>query len=238
MEENTPIVYQTVEAIAGVIYFIPLVLTLLNKKLQTTFFILFASYWTWNGLVNLMIWSNLVKSDNFIIVFESIYNIIDAPLLLLVLYATTPFKAIKQHIGKLLIVLAVSAVALLLITGSRVVVERIIAAAGVVLILGYVCWIVYYSHSKNSKFYSPLSSRQFIYYGLIFGNGCSVITYLLTYIYKGGASMDEDLFLIYHVSTIFTASIVSYGFITYKQEAPFKLRHINGYKEDSEMKYL
>lgn len=238
MEDNTLILHQTVQAIAGVIYFMPLVLVLLSKKLQTTFFILFAAYWTWGGLVNLLVWTSVIDSDRFIIGLETCYNMMDAPLLLFILYYTTPYKVVKKSIGILLVAFVACVLSVVLITGLSPIAERGIAASGVVVVLATLCWVIYYTHFKTGKIYSLLSSRQFIYYALLFGCGCAIITFVLNYLYKPGTAKGPDIFLIYHVSIIFTTAIASYGYITYKEEATSKLRHMKGYKEDAGFKYL
>lgn len=230
--------YTALETIAGFLYFIPVVLWLFNRKLHTKFFVFFVGYWTWCGLVNLVLSSGMLKNEVLNLWLERFFNLLDAPLMVFILYNTTEIRSVRDHLHKLVRPFIVSVGVLLAVTRLNPVTDNFVVGIGILVVLCYIIWIVYKNVSQT-KTGIAASNKQFIYYALLFEYGTSLITFVFSYLLTPPTETYKDIFLIFHISIIVSMCIVMWSFLSYRGEPiaqkkmPVKRMDVN-----AEIKYL
>ncbi|MBX2925982.1 MAG: hypothetical protein KF746_27555 [Chitinophagaceae bacterium] len=236
---NTLYIYQFIGWLAAIAFFVPLSIALYRKQIRNTFFTSFIIYWTWAGLVNIIFISGIVTNRQILFVVERTYNLIDAPVLLCLLFFALPLPVVKQKLRWFIPAYLVAEVIFIFITGLSGTAEIILVGAGIFAVLSCIIAIISFNLWGTKKIQSPGSPQMFIYYALLFEYGVSVITFLFNYIFPE-RNNTGDSFFIFHIATIITISIASYGFITYspKGKTPQRQKLSKPKEREVEIRYL
>lgn len=234
--KEVPHIYNIIAVIATTCFFLPVVIIAAKKFLRHHQFTWIAGYWLLAGTVNALCISGLIANTRLLFLIERLYNLADAPFMLYVLYKTVNIDPVKKSIQKILLPFLLTAFSITIITRLNNTAESILVAAGLVIVLFYVVWIITF-YVRGVKHSNLEYAMQYIYYALLFEYGVSVITFIFSYMIEDKNSVN-DSFLIYYIATIVSISLASYGFIVHKEKKPAKIRRIESVGRESEIKYL
>lgn len=228
--------YKLAYIFAACFFFIPTVLVVARNLLKNKLLLWFALYWFWAGLINVLCSIEIIQNALALSFIERIYNLLDTPVMLFIIYKTTEIEHIKKSLKKILMPLVGLEIFILIITKLNEDVETVLVFGGVLLILFYVIWTIV-SYSRTISFRDFSFSHQYIYYGLLFEYATSIITVVCSYVMPHKYSND-DSFLIFHISTIITIATASAGILTYqgkKMNVKIKKRKMH---EETEIRFL
>lgn len=203
-------VYQILSYVAITANFLPIVLVKLKRLWNERAFVLFALYWAFCGVINLLdIIPGISKAQ--IEVITVVYNMLDIPIVLGIIHYTSASAKIRQFTK----VAAPSFLVLQLINftvkGWHYDAAKYVLAVGLLLVLSVVVWEIYLYMSKleHSRYEKAII---FIHVSLLFAYGTFVIIYVFDYIiYIGNASVGN--FIVYYISTLIALAIASIGYL-------------------------
>lgn len=211
-------IFNIVSILAQVAYFVPIVIVLGRKMWKEIPFLLFGLYWMISGLVNLL--GNIPGISNEILEISTVvYNMIDVPMVLGILYVTTKSASLRRSISWAAPGFLVVQMLNFLIRGWSYDAAKYLLAIGILLVLIALLWEI-------SLFMQKLEHNDhdramiFIHFSLLFAYGTFVIIYIFDY-YITAASGSEDNFLIYYISSIVAIIIASVGYLTKKRGSRF-----------------
>ena len=204
------LIYEIVSVVAIVAYFVPLAIVLLKKLWTVTPFLLFALYWVVGGLVNLV--DHMGFGSRTIEITTVLYNVLDMPLVMAILYYTTSSPAIKKFTSLAVPCFLGFEIVNLAIRGLNYPALKYTLAIGLVLTLTLIVWeIVLYLqkivHSGREK------GLLFIYAALLFEYGTYIIIYIFDY-YLEHISSTMDNYLVYYISSLIALVIATCGYLT------------------------
>lgn len=202
--------YQVISLIAVAAYFVPIVIVLIKKLWHVTPFVLFACYWLIGGVVNMV--DFIPVSKRVTEVFTVIYNTIDMPVVLAIIYMTTSSASIKKFTKIVGPAFAVLELVNLFVRGVNYDALKYTLALGLILVLTVILWeiILYLQRIEHTGLQKGL---LFIYASLLFEYGTYIVIYIFDY-YLEDASTTTDNFLVYYVSTVVAIIIATCGFLT------------------------
>lgn len=204
--------YTFISTIALITYFLPIVILLLRRTEVKNPLFLFSMYWCVNGVINLLEklpWMNHVMLERLTV----IYNMLDIPVVLAILWFATEVTRIKKFIRfaapSLLGVQCVN----FMIQGWNYQAATYVLGFSLLTVLVILFWEVYHYMSQLTHT-TYQDSMIFMHASLLFAYGSFVIVFIFDYCIKIGSPMDS--YLIYYISTIIALMIALVGF-TYKK---------------------
>ncbi|MBX3253579.1 MAG: hypothetical protein KF862_05510 [Chitinophagaceae bacterium] len=234
---NLSYIYRFIALLAAISFFVPLFIVAYKKTTRSPFFVSFAAYWTWSGLVNLIFVSDVITNAKVLSVITRTYNLVDAPLLLCLLRFTLPSSGIKQKLKWFIPAYMAIEIACMLTAGLNSMVETMLVGAGIFTILTCIIGVVLFNLWKTKE-QNPGSPKMFIYYALLFEYGVSVITFVFSYIFPQNNNL-RDSFLVFHIATIITVLIAAYGLVSYSPGlTPKKQKPVKQKEREVEIRYL
>lgn len=206
------LIYEIVSVVAIVAYFVPLAIVLLKKLWQVTPFLLFALYWLLGGLVNLVDMEWLHAGKRAIEITTVIYNMVDMPAVMAILYFTTSTSAIRKFIVIALPSFIVVELVSVFMRGLNYEALKYTLAIGLLLVLTLIVWeiILYLQKVVHT---SRERGLLFIYAALLFEYGTYVIIYIFDY-YLTHISSTVDNYLVYYISSLIAIVIATCGYLT------------------------
>lgn len=234
--KEAPHIYQFIEFLAAIAFFVPLAIVASKRSLQNQFFIWFTAYWAWAGVVNIVFAANLIKHVQTLSIIERAYNLADGVFMLYILQVTLYQEKLKRYLKGMLLFYLGLALLLTLITGLTEITETLLVGASVLLIVGCLTCIVFYNLWKAKQLNSG-SPQMFTYYALLFEYGVSIITFVFNYLFPEKNNI-HDSFLIFHVATIVTILIASYGLLNHSDHQPLKQKSPKQREREMEIQYL
>lgn len=231
-----PLTYYIISIIAITSFFIPIILVLVKRIFSPRTIIWFALYWVFQGIINLLYIDGFPISSKFLETIQRVFNLLDAPVMMLILFLTTPVAPIKRSVEKMLPAFLTAALVLSFYTHFNAFIESLIVGVGLLIILIYVLWIILYNLRKP-KVDQTTYVFQFVCYALLFEYGVSVITYIFSYLIRNTDNLPDSL-LIYHLSIIISIALVTYGFLTYKRVKEYPVKPSLKKEWESEIRYL
>jgi hypothetical protein len=210
--------FDIVSVLAVIAYFIPITIVLINRLWKHTPFLLFASYWTLSGVVNLFDFLPGVPLE-FRNSLGALYNMLDIPLMLCIFYFTSSSEWIRQFSKYACISFILIESINAYYNGINYEAIKYVVGLGVLLVLFIiVSEIIFYlrkmEHTALEK------ALLFIYSALLFEYGTYVIIYIFEYFIKGSSAIDN--LLIYYISSLVAIIIASFGFIIKQKKAGFR----------------
>ena len=210
--------FDIISVLAVIAYFIPITIVLINRLWKHRPFLLFASYWSLAGIVNLF---DFIPgtTPGFRNTIGALYNMIDIPFMLFIFYFTSFSQKIRQFAKY-------SAISFILVeainayyNGISFQAIKYVVGIGVLLVLCVIISeIIYYLRKME---HSPLEKALlFIYSALLFEYGTYVIIYIFEY-YITGSSVIDNL-LIYYISSLVAIIIACFGFIIKQKKGGFR----------------
>lgn len=205
--------YKIISIVALVSYFIPMLIVLLKKLWDDKFFVLFAAYWTFGGIMNISDFIPGMPQD-INVGIGIFYNLVDIPFVLSLLYFTTSSILVRRFASVAFGVTAMSSVIGLIAKGYDYDALKYSLGIGVALVLVIVIWeIVRYlqkiEHSNRQN------AKVFIYAALLFEYATFIVIYIFDYFVS--VTNYEDSFLIYYISSVVALFIASCGYLLFKK---------------------
>lgn len=202
-------------SIAAVIsYFVPMILVLAKKLWNDRFFMLFASYWAYGGLINI---TDLIPGfpRQAVIALGILYNLLDIPIILAIFYTTTNSMLIRKYTLAGIALSITSAIIGMVMNGFNYDALKYSLGIGIVLVLVVVIWeiILYLQKIEHSN---RQNAKIFIYAALLFEYATFILIYLFDYVFID-AYNKKDSFLIYYVSSLVALFIASCGILLFRK---------------------
>lgn len=205
--------YQIVSVAAVVSYFIPLLIVLLKRLWNDRFFTLYAAYWTMGGLINITDFiPNFPEQANYTI--SVIYNILDVPFILAILYYTSNSILVRKFTSMAIIAAGTTEIIGIVMHGLTYDALKYSLGLGIALVLVVVIWeiIRYLQKVEHSN---RQNAKIFIYAALLFEYATFIMIYIFDYFVD--SSDREDNFLIYYISSLVALFLASCGYLLFRK---------------------
>lgn len=219
--------YQVISIAAVASYFIPLIIVLLKKAWGDQFFRLYAIYWSVGGLVNMFDVIPGVPND-VINAIGILYNMLDIPFILAILYHTTTYAFVKKTAFAGIVMVLIVQVISLFTAEINYDSQKYALGVGVAMVLCTVSMeIVRYMQKVEHS--TRQNAKIFVFAAVLFEYATFIVIYIFDYILI--TEDRKDSFIIYYLSTLVAIMIASCGFLMYKRyesSAAFLKRGIRG----------
>jgi len=203
-------IYQFVSYLTIILSFVPAVIVLLKKLWRATPFQYFAIYWIINGLVNTMF---IVEGLNkkFIEVTSVIYNALDIPMMVSIIYLSAFSLALKKFIRTGLVVFILFELFFLIQSGFNYVALKYVLGLGLIFIMIIIIWQISL-YLQQVVHVTREKALLLIHGALLFQYGTYIVVYIFDYFIVDVAD-GVDKFLIYYISSIISIGIGSSGLL-------------------------
>jgi hypothetical protein len=207
----TTILYTIISNLAIILCFVPFLLLWIKKLKYEKAYFLIAIYWLANGLMNLPGW--LGQSDNKPLLHQVtlLYNLLDAPMILLVfLYSLN--RNSKKIIRYTLLFFILFEVIIVAWKGYNLTSSTIIIGLGTFLAItfGIMGVMEYVQKVEHTSFENAM---VFVYASILFAYGIFVIIYFFSYLNPNTPTKAENIdnFIIYYVSLLLSTFLTCLG---------------------------
>ena len=185
---------------------------LVKKLWKDPCFLFLGIYWLIGGIMN-MITSTPGISSSSLEMITVIYNMLDIPLILGILWYTSASSSLARFLKIVIIIYSVVELILVFQQGVHYDSIKYIIGLGVLLVMiALVLEITFYlqhvEHSNRER------SMLFIYAALLFEYGSYTIIYIFDYFIIPADAVDK--LLIYYSSTLVAVAIACFGFMLRK----------------------
>ena len=181
-------------------------------------FRLFASFWLISALINVVEFFPLSKTANE--VFTVLYNLLDVPFILTIIYFSTSSPAVKKVTRLAVPVLVATGLVYCLIRGFEYESLKFILGGELIIVLSVIISEIILKLQKI-KHTRQERALLLIYAALLFEYGTYIVIYIFDY-FIPGASSTTDNFLVYYLSSLVALSVAIAGFLTKGLNAPAK----------------
>ena len=213
----TTTLYAIISNLAIILCFVPFIIILTKKLKSEKTYLIIALYWLANGIINLPEWTG--QSDNKFLVkhLTLIYNLIDAPMVLLVfLFAASANQ--KKIIRYILAGFVFFEIIMLLWKGYNLESSTVIIGLGTFFAITFsVIGVMEYLQKME---HTPFENTMvFVCASFLFDYGIFIIIYFFSYLNKTTKNEDIDNFIIYYVSLMLSTFLTCYGFWQFAAKA-------------------
>lgn len=207
--------YRIITLLASIAYFIPVLIVVFKKLWSDKYFLFLGIYWLTGALINGITKIPAIGSEARE-VMTVIYNMIDIPFILWILWYTSSSSAMAKILRLIIPVYTVSELILVFSFGINYDAIKYIIGVGVLIVLIALVWeITQYlqrmEHNNREK------SMLFIYAALLFKYGSYIIVYIFDYFITPADQVDK--LLIYYMSTLVAIMIACFGFLLKKRKS-------------------
>jgi hypothetical protein len=213
--------YQIISLAAVAAYFVPLLFVFGRKAWNDRFFLLFALYWAFGGISNII---DVVPGASKDIVFKVgvFYNMLDIPFILGILFFTTSYTFIrKTAFASILIIILIQVIS---IVRSGINYDALMypLGIGVAMVLCTVMMEVI-RYMQKVEHTNRQNAKMFIYAAVLFEYATFIVIYIFDYILT--TEDRTDSFIIYYVSSLVAIFIATCGFAIFPRSVS-KIRAI------------
>ena len=200
--------YNIISVIAIIASFIPIVLVLVKKLWKESAFLLIAFYWVLSGMVNILDKTSISRDSMDLVTI--IYNMVDIPIVLGLIYFTTKSFRLKRFTRIAAPGLLVAQLISFMVKGWNYDAAKYVLAAGLLMVIYVVLWeLSLYMHKLEHTRHEK--AMVFIHVSFLFAYGTFIIIYIFDYYIKVGTSIDN--FIIYYISSLVATIIASIGYL-------------------------
>ncbi|THU32462.1 hypothetical protein FAM09_27095 [Niastella caeni] len=204
------IIYQIVSILAVGLYFIPMLIVIGKKLWPAVPFRLFALYWLVCAMVNLI---EFIPLPYYVMeLYTVIYNLLDIPLVLTIIYFSTSSDAIKKFTRIVAPALLAAGLVNCIIRGFTTDVLEYVLGGELLIVIGVIVWEIILK-LQQIKLTGHAKGLLLIYAALFFEYGTFVVIYIFDY-FLPGTSTSADNFLVYYLSSLVALPIALCGFLT------------------------
>jgi hypothetical protein len=224
------LIYQIVSIVAVGLYFVPMLIVIGKKLWSQVPFRLFALFWLVSAVINVVEFFPLSKNANEI--FTVLYNLLDVPFILTIVYFTTGSAVIKKITRLAVPVLIAIGLVNCIIRGFEYESLKYILGGELIIVLSVIIAEII---GKLQKVKHTRQERALllIYAALLFEYGTYIVIYIFDY-FLTGASSTTDNFLVYYFSSMVALTVGICGFLTKGLNTPAKPANVfeNSYSKN------
>ncbi len=206
------VLYSLMSNISIALCFVPLLLLWFKKLQYEKAYLFTAIYWLANGLYNLPNWLGLSENQHLVHQVTLLYNMLDAPMVLLIFLFSSPQKK-RKAISYTLGFYILFEIIMVAWKGYNLSSSIVIIGAGTFLALTYsvISVLEYLQKIEHTPFENTM---VFVYASFFFGYGIFIVIYLFSYL-KIVESSSRDNFLIYYISLLLSTFLSCLGLWKY-----------------------
>lgn len=205
--------YDNISIAAILSYFLPLIIVLFKGLWRDRFFLFFAIYWLIGGLSNVIDLPASVPADTKYAI-GVLYNMLDIPMVLAILYYTSTSGQLKKYLSVAFIAVVAMQCLGLVFEGFGYGALKYPLGTGILLVLAGVVWEIV-GYLRQIEHSNRQTATVFVYAALLFEYGTYILIYIFDYFIT--ASVSQDSFLIYYISTLVAIVIASCGFLMFRK---------------------
>ena len=205
--------YQFISIAAVASYFIPLFIVLLKKAWRDKFFLLFAIYWGYGGVINMFDILPGIPAD-VIHAIGIFYNMLDIPFILAILYYTTTYTFVKKTAVAAIVLLLLVQLISIFKAGITYDSMKYSLGTGVAMVLCIVTMEII-RYMQKIEHTTRQNAKMFVYAAILFEYATFIVIYIFDYIII--TEDRKDSYIIYYLSTLVAIIIASCGFLMYKR---------------------
>lgn len=206
--------FDIISVVAVASCFVPLLIVLIKKLWRDHFFVLFASYWTLLGFINMMdVIPGFPKKVSYMAGIY--YNMLDIPFILTIFYLTTSSYLIKRFTPFAIVLIFLSEV-ISVVMADKLTYETIKypLGAGVAMVL-FIVTVEIVRYMQTIEHSNRQNAKMFIYAGVLFQFATFVVIYIFDYFVS--AYNATDSYIIYYLSSVVALFIASCGYLLFKK---------------------
>jgi len=205
--------YFIISNLAILLCFVPFLLIWIKKLKEEKAYLFIAIYWLANGLMNLPGWIGLSNNKMLLHHITLVYNLLDAPMLLLVFLFSTNGnnrKIVRYTLFSFIVFEAIMTAW----KGYSLTASTVIIGVGTFLaitfsIMGVMDYIQKIEHTPFEN------TMVFVYASFLFAYGIFVIIYFFSYLTTASKTENIDNFIIYYISLFLSTFLTCFGFWQY-----------------------
>ena len=219
----TTTLYFIISNLAIILCFVPLIIILVKKLKYEKAYLIIAIYWFANGLINLPEWIGQSENKFLLKHLTLIYNLLDAPLVLLVfLFASANNQ--KKIVRYILVGFILFEIIMLLWKGYNLDSSTVIIGVGTffAIIFSVMGVLEYLQKIEHTPFENTM---VFVCASLLFDYGIFIIIYFFSYLNPTTKAENIDNFIIYYVSLMLSSFLTCYGFWQFAAKAKKQHEH-------------
>ena len=205
--------YQFISIAAVASYFIPLSIVLLKKAWRDQFFLLFAIYWAYGGVINMFDIIPGIPAD-VIHAIGILYNMLDIPFILAILYYNTTYTFVKKTAVAAIVLVLLVQVFSIMKAGISYDSLKYSLGTGVALVLCIVTMEII-RYMQKVEHTTRQNAKMFVYAAVLFEYATFIVIYIFDYILINDDR--KDSYIVYYLSTLVAIFIASCGFLMYKR---------------------
>jgi hypothetical protein len=201
--------YQIVSFLAVGLYFVPMLIVIGKKLWSAVPFRLFALYWLVCAFANLIEFFPL--SAPALELYTVIYNLLDIPLVLMIVYFASADNAVKKFTK--IVAPALLAIGLVncIIRGFTSDSLKYVLGGELLIVIGVIIWEIILK-LQQIKLTGHVKGLLLICAALLFEYGTFIVIYIFDY-FLPGASTVADNFLVYYLSSLVALPVAICGFL-------------------------
>jgi len=207
------LLYPYISNLAIAFCFVPLVLLLWKKMSREKAYLFVAIYWLANGLLNVPNWLGQAENSKLQSQITLLYNLLDAPLALLVFY----FSALgvkKKVLLYLLVLFVFFELAIVFWKGNNLSSSTIILGVSTLVALIFTLTGItqYFNKIEHTYFDNTMG---FVYAGFLFNYGPFIVIYIFSYLRIESDAIRAESFFLYYLSLLAATILTSIGLWRY-----------------------
>jgi len=198
------LLYPYISNLAIAFCFVPLVLLLWKKMSREKAYLFVAIYWLANGLLNVPNWLGQAENSKLQSQITLLYNLLDAPLALLVFY----FSALgvkKKVLLYLLVLFVFFELAIVFWKGNNLSSSTIIIGVSTLVAL-------IFTLTGITQYFNKMG---FVYAGFLFNYGPFIVIYIFSYLRIESDAIRAESFFLYYLSLLAATILTSIGLWRY-----------------------
>ncbi len=203
--------YDVLSILAIGAYFIPIIIVLVKRIWYPLSFLLFSSYWMLAGVINVIL---LIPGININLLkkITVIYNMLDIPIALGIIYFITHSYAVRKFVRTATIGFVLLEIVNAIIRGLNAAALKYMLAIGLLLVLTAIIWeiVLYLRKLEHGRWERK---EIFIYAALLFEYGTYIVIYIFDYHVEQQFYQRIDNFIIYYASSVIATLIAICGFL-------------------------
>ena len=202
------ILYSIISHAAIICCFIPLLIIVYRKLQNEKAYLFTALYWLLNGLLNTPTLLGFGTNHALNLELTLLYNLLDAPVVLLVfMFSTTGVN--RKIIRWTLLAFLLFEASMIAWKGYNMTSSTIIIGAGTFFAIAFSIMKVM-EYLQKMEHNSQENSMVFVYGSFLFDYGIFIVIYLFSYLGVGKNNF-EDTFMIYYISMLISTLLSSLG---------------------------
>lgn len=207
------LLYPYISNLAIAFCFVPILLLFWKKIGREKAYLFVAIYWLANGLMNLPNWLGQAQNDKLQGQLTLLYNLLDAPLVLLVFFFSA--EGMKRKVlGYMLIFISIFELVMVIWKGNNLSSSTIIIGVSTLIALTFsLTGITQYFNKIEHTYFD--NTMGFVYAGFLFNYGPFIVIYIFSYLKIENETIRAANFFLYYLSLLSATFLTSIGIWRY-----------------------